>query len=262
MASALMPLADPKQQPESFFEGYRLLGVDGTQWSVSNTPALVSALPKAASRRLRAAFAKLRLVSVVELGTHAPVAALAAPLSDPEQVLAQQLWAKIPEHSLVIGDRLFGTPRTLWQALRSGRNAISPCWCGFETTSRVRYSSASVTAARWYRSRSGRTVGSATSCRIDDLRGDPETASGLAAERHALADVGLSAFLVLVILDFVDHSRLALVPCHSHRLARPREIVSEGRTQSTRLTGCMSNQPPSATERRWLTPVIVPRVIS
>ena len=91
--------------------------MDGTQWSVSNTPAVVAALPKAASRRFSAAFAKLRLVSVVELGTHAPVAALAAPVSESEQALAQQLWAKIPEHSLVIGDRLFGTPRTLWEAL-------------------------------------------------------------------------------------------------------------------------------------------------
>ncbi len=69
MDSALGPLADSTHHPDSFFEGYRLLGLDGTQWNVSNTPAVVSALPKAASRRLSAAFAKLRLVSVVELGT-------------------------------------------------------------------------------------------------------------------------------------------------------------------------------------------------
>lgn len=119
MDSALAPLAQSTHHPDSFFEGYRLLGIDGTQWSVTNTPAILSALPKAASRRLSAAFAKLRLVSVVELGTHAPVAALAAPVSESEQALAQQLWAKIPENSLIIGDRLFGTARTLWQALQA-----------------------------------------------------------------------------------------------------------------------------------------------
>jgi len=119
MDSALAPLAHSTHHPDSFFEGYRLLGIDGTQWSVTNTPAILSALPKAASRRLSAAFAKLRLVSVVELGTHAPVAALAAPVSESEQALAQQLWAKIPENSLIIGDRLFGTARTLWQALQA-----------------------------------------------------------------------------------------------------------------------------------------------
>jgi len=122
MDQALRPLADPRHQPECFFEGYRLVGIDGTQWSVSNTPAIVSALPKAASRRMQAAFAKLRLVSVVELGTHAPLAALAAPVSESEQALAEKLWGKIPEYSLLIADRLFGTAATLWQALSAWQN--------------------------------------------------------------------------------------------------------------------------------------------
>jgi hypothetical protein len=116
MDTALQPLADPVDQPECFYEGYRLVGVDGTQWSVGNTPQILGELPKAASRRLQSAFAKLRLVSVVELGTHAPLAALAAPVSSGEQTLARKLWQKIPERSLLIGDRLFGTARTLWEA--------------------------------------------------------------------------------------------------------------------------------------------------
>lgn len=114
--TALQPLADPNGQPECFYEGYRLVGVDGTQWSVGNTPQILGELPKAASRRLQAAFAKLRLVNVVELGTHAPLAAAAGPVSEGEQTLAAKLWRKIPEHSLLIADRLFGTARTLWQA--------------------------------------------------------------------------------------------------------------------------------------------------
>jgi Transposase DDE domain len=119
LSSALQPLADASRHPECFYGGYRLVGVDGTQFSVLNTPAILAALPKAASRRMEAAFAKLRLVSVVELGTHAPLAALAGPASEGEQQLAAQLWEKVPEGSLVIGDRLFGTGRTLWQATRA-----------------------------------------------------------------------------------------------------------------------------------------------
>lgn len=130
MDTALQPLADPDRQPECFFEGYRLVGVDGTQWSVGNTPAILSELPKAASRRLQAAFAKLRLVSVVELGTHAPLAAMAAAASEGEQTLAAKLWEKVPEHSLLIGDRLFGTAYTLWQALNA--------WQGRDITFLVR----------------------------------------------------------------------------------------------------------------------------
>ena len=117
MLTALQPLAQESHQPECFYEGYRLIGVDGTQWSVSNTPAILEQLPKAACRRLSAAFAKLRLVCAIELGTHAPVAAAAAPASDGEQTVAKRLWARIPSDSLVIGDRLFGTAYTLNQAL-------------------------------------------------------------------------------------------------------------------------------------------------
>lgn len=120
MDAALAPLADAARQPESFYAGYRLVGIDGTrtQWSVANTPAIVAALPKAASRRFQAAFAKLRLVALTELGTHAPLAAVAAPVGKAcEQALAGALWEKVPERSLVIGDRLFGCGKTLAEAL-------------------------------------------------------------------------------------------------------------------------------------------------
>jgi len=117
MAAALRPLADVERQPECFFAGWRVVGIDGTQWSVTNTPAILAQLPKAATRRFRAAFAKLRLVTAVELGVHHPLAAAAAPASVGEQTLAAKLWAPLPDHSLVIMDRLFGSPATLWQAL-------------------------------------------------------------------------------------------------------------------------------------------------
>lgn len=119
LSLALQPLAQESLHPDSFYEGYRLVGIDGTQFSVLNTPAILAQLPKAASRRFEAAFAKVRLLSLVELGTHAPLAALAGPASEGEQQLAAQLWEKVPEGSLVIGDRLFGTGRTLWQATQA-----------------------------------------------------------------------------------------------------------------------------------------------
>jgi hypothetical protein len=119
LCAALQPLADESRHPECFYRGHRLVGVDGSQFSVLNTPAILAELPKAVTRRFEAAFAKLRLVSLVELGTHAPLAALAGPTSEGEQQLAAQLWEKVPEGSLVIGDRLFGTGRTLWQATQA-----------------------------------------------------------------------------------------------------------------------------------------------
>lgn len=119
MKEALHPLADPVRHPEAFYRGWRLVGIDGTEWSATNTPAIKAALPKAASRRLAAAFAKLRLVSVVELGLHQPLAAVAAPSSEGELTLAKRLWPRLPTGSLVIGDRGFGTPRTLYDAMQA-----------------------------------------------------------------------------------------------------------------------------------------------
>jgi len=119
MAEALGPLADKKRHPDSFYRGWRRVGVDGTEWSATNTPAIRSALPKAASRRLGSAFAKVRLVSLVELGVHQPLAAAAAPASEGELTLAKRLWPRIPEGSLVIGDRGFGSPRTLYEAIQA-----------------------------------------------------------------------------------------------------------------------------------------------
>ena len=130
MAEALRPLAEEARHPEAFYRGWRLVGIDGTEWSATNTPAIRAALPKAASRRLAAAFAKLRLVTLVELGVHQPLAAAAGPASQGELTLAAKLWSRVPDHSLVIGDRLFGTPRTLHQALQA--------WAGRDVACLVR----------------------------------------------------------------------------------------------------------------------------
>jgi hypothetical protein len=124
-ANALRPLADASRHPDCFFEGLRLLVADGSQSSVQNTPVLKEQLPKAASRRGKAAFAKVRFVCLVEMGTHAPIAVVVAPASEGEQTLARRLWSSVPGDSLTILDRLFGTARTLDEAISGseGRRA-------------------------------------------------------------------------------------------------------------------------------------------
>ena len=70
LQAGLRPLAQTKQQPHAFWRGWRLRALDGTQFSVRNTPQLTGAFAKAASRRLRAAFAKLGAVVLLEVGLH------------------------------------------------------------------------------------------------------------------------------------------------------------------------------------------------
>lgn len=108
---ALRPLANRRQHAGAFYHGLRLVGIDGTQWSVRNTPRLLNSLSKAASRRLGAAFAKVGLVVLVELGMHNPLAAAIGKEGESEAALARRAVRGLPEKCLLLGDRLYGTAK-------------------------------------------------------------------------------------------------------------------------------------------------------
>lgn len=110
---ALRPKAQPKKHPNAFFKGLRLCGLDGSRASVANTPQTKELLLKAASRRHKAAFAKVSIVTIVELGIHNPIAAAIGPKEEAEAVLAQQLWSQLPEKSLLLMDRYHGVAKRL-----------------------------------------------------------------------------------------------------------------------------------------------------
>jgi hypothetical protein len=113
IAAALRPKADAKWHPQAFYKGLRLCGVDGSQFSVANTPQVKTQMKKAASRRLKAAFAKVGAVVMVELGLHNPIAAAIGHQEESEMKLAEQLLGALPEDSLLIGDRYYGVPKVL-----------------------------------------------------------------------------------------------------------------------------------------------------
>lgn len=52
LEGALAPLADPLLQPEAFYAGLRLVGIDGTPFSLSNTPAVLGTMTKAQCREV------------------------------------------------------------------------------------------------------------------------------------------------------------------------------------------------------------------
>jgi len=110
MAAGLQPQANRRRHPEAFYHGYRLVGLDGTCFGVHNVPRLVSALGKASSRRFKAAFALVRTVVLVELGLHNPIAAAIGREGESEMALAWGLIEQLPSRSLLLADRLYGTP--------------------------------------------------------------------------------------------------------------------------------------------------------
>lgn len=113
MAAALKPKAQPAQHPAAFYHGLRLCGLDGSQFSVTNTPQVKKQMRKAKSRRGRAAFPKVGVAVMVELGLHNPLAAAIGTSGESEMVLAKRVLSAQPEKSLLIKDRYYGSPELL-----------------------------------------------------------------------------------------------------------------------------------------------------
>lgn len=121
MRRALRPIATRRQHPDAFWRGWRLLALDGTQYSVMNTPQVAATTTKAVSRRGRAAFAKLGVAVLLELGVHNPLAAAIARHGESELALARRLFAQLPTRALLLADRLYGVPGVIvdvWAACR------------------------------------------------------------------------------------------------------------------------------------------------
>src|SRR5438128_6309299 len=108
MQRALRPRATRHRHRDAFWRGWRLLAVDGTQFSLTNTPQIRATRPKARTRRGAAAFPKITATVLVELGLHNPVAAAIGRDGQSEWELARSLVAQLPPRALVLADRLYG----------------------------------------------------------------------------------------------------------------------------------------------------------
>jgi hypothetical protein len=113
MGGALKPKGVLLRHPEAFYHGLRLCGVDGSLFSITNTPQVKKQMKKARSRRGRAAFPKVGAAVLVELGLHNPLAAALGAHGESEMVLAKQVLSALPEKSLMINDRYYGVPELL-----------------------------------------------------------------------------------------------------------------------------------------------------
>ena len=107
MRRVLRPKATRRQR-DAFWRGWRLVAVDGTQFSLTNTPQIAATTTKARTRRGRAAFAKLTTAVLLEIGLHNPLAAGVGRHGESEWALAQRLLAQLPPRALLLGDRLYG----------------------------------------------------------------------------------------------------------------------------------------------------------
>jgi hypothetical protein len=117
LRDALRPGAHRRRHPEAFYRGWRLVALDGTQFSVTNTPQMLSQLSKAASRRAHAAFAKITTCVLLEVGLHNPLAAAIGHAGQSEWQLSVQLLAQLAKSCLLLADRLYGCAAFTAQAM-------------------------------------------------------------------------------------------------------------------------------------------------
>jgi hypothetical protein len=116
MRLGLRPLAKAATHPDAFWRGWRLVALDGTQFSLTNTPQIKATLRKARTRRGRAAFAKITAGVLLELGLHNPLAAAIGRGGQSEWALALELLAHLPARALLLADRLHGCAAFIAQA--------------------------------------------------------------------------------------------------------------------------------------------------
>lgn len=122
---ACVPLAQSSQHPWAFYKDWRLIGIDGSTWSVANTPPVKQRARKAKSRRRKAAFHRLSGAVLYELGIHNPIAASLGVDGESELALAADLWPLLQKNWLLIGDRYYGVGKV---AGILGRLDNKPAW--------------------------------------------------------------------------------------------------------------------------------------
>jgi Insertion element 4 transposase N-terminal len=115
MAQVFSRVAEPVADLDTigaFLGPWRLMSVDGMEWDVPDTAGNRAAFGSSGTGGDdRAAFPKVRVVTVSECGSHAPVLAVLGPAAggkgSGEQSLARELYPDLEEDWLLIADRNF-----------------------------------------------------------------------------------------------------------------------------------------------------------
>jgi hypothetical protein len=108
--------------PGAFLCGLRLVSWDGTQLDVPAGEANDAVFVPARSRKGVAAFGKVRLMSVIEVGTHAVIDAVFG--TDSEQVLAGRLAPSLQPGMLLLADRNFPSWKLWSQCAGTGAHLL------------------------------------------------------------------------------------------------------------------------------------------
>jgi hypothetical protein len=115
--AAVSPIAE-EGTPGAWYRGWRVMSLDGTTLDVADTAANAAAFGRPPSTRganAEGAFPQLRVVGLLETGTHAVCAAELGPYTTGEETLAERLLGRLTGPMLCLADRGF-LSFDLWKA--------------------------------------------------------------------------------------------------------------------------------------------------
>jgi hypothetical protein len=111
--------------PGAFYQGLRLVSVDGSTLAVPDTAQNRASFGKPKSSRGQTAFPTLRFAALVETGTHLMFAAAMDRYSTGESTVAERLLPRIERGMLVLVDRLYGSYAFFSQAAATGAQLLA-----------------------------------------------------------------------------------------------------------------------------------------
>jgi hypothetical protein len=106
----------------AFLAGLRLVSWDATMLDVADSEANTAAFITSRNRRGVGAFAKVRLMALIEVGTHAVIDAVFG--AESEQVLAGRLLSALKPGMLLLGDRNFPSFKLWGQTAETGAHLL------------------------------------------------------------------------------------------------------------------------------------------
>jgi hypothetical protein len=108
----------------AFLGGLRLMAIDGTTLDVADTPANARAFGRPMTRRGPGAFPQLRLVALIETGTHALCDVVLRPFSGGEAPAARHLLRAVGPGMLLLWDRGFHGDELVRRTLARGADFL------------------------------------------------------------------------------------------------------------------------------------------
>jgi hypothetical protein len=116
-ASACLPLADARAQPEAFYAGLRLVAIDGSNFELPDEPANAAEFGYPGSRTGQAGYPQAQCALLVECATHAIIGANLGAYRAPEWQVCRPLLERLGPDMLCLADRGF-SGYAHWQAAR------------------------------------------------------------------------------------------------------------------------------------------------